>query len=254
MVLSTQQKETIFKYRDKSYICAILCQQTSDWYNLLKTITNIPLIIISTSMSIINSLNIDNNDIRFMNISINAIFALILSLINNAKLSEKQANFRSLHLRYTKLTHFIEDKITNELDNCTKEDIRKIISDYDVLSENLEYPYPGFIRKRVKKRFFGNKTLPNILNCEIVFIDNKEESPLINYLNTTTDDNKNTTILNSNYKINNDKINNDKKISVLIENNDKNILPTNNNQVLTLNDISPIINDTIKNDKKFISI
>jgi hypothetical protein len=197
MVLSSIQKDIIFQYRDKTYICSILCQQTSDWYYFLKTIINIPLILMSTSLSIINSLNIDNLDMRIPNIVINASFALILSLINNFNISEKQANFRSLHLKYTKLTHFIEDKITNELENCTKEDIRKIINDYDAITDNLEYPYPGFIRLRVKKRFFGKKTLPNILNCEIVFVNKEDDTPLIKYLNS----------------------NEDKKISILIEKN-----------------------------------
>jgi hypothetical protein len=187
MVLSSVQKEIIVQYRDKSYICSILCQQTSDWYNFLKTITNIPLILMSTSLSIINSLDLENVDMRVPNIVINASFALILSLINNFSISEKQANFRSLHLKYIKLTHFIEDKITNELDNCTKEDIRNIINDYDILTENLDYPYPGFIRKRVKTRYFGKKTLPNILNCEIVFVNREDDGSLIKYLNNTND-------------------------------------------------------------------
>ena len=198
MVLSSIQKDIIFQYRDKTYICSILCQQTSDWYYFLKTIINIPLILMSTSLSIINSLNIDELDMRIPNIVINASFALILSLINNFNISEKQANFRSLHLKYTKLTHYIEDKITNELENCTKEDIRKIINDYDAITDNLEYPYPGFIRLRVKKRFFGKKTLPNILNCEIVFVNKEDDTPLIKYLNS----------------------NDDRKISILIEKNE----------------------------------
>lgn len=206
MILTLQQKETIFQYRDKSYICAILCQESSDWYNLLKTITNIPLIVISTSMSILNSLNINNYDMRIPNIVINATFALILSLINNFKISEKQANFRSLNIKYIKLTHFIEDKITNELDNCTKDDIRKIINDYDTLAENLDFSYPGFIKKKIKKRFYGKKTLPNILNCEVVFVNKKDTqdspSPLIKYLHSVNL--------------------NEKKIAVLIDKNDKN--------------------------------
>ena len=187
MVLSSIQKDIIFQYRDKSYVCSILCQQTTDWYNFLISIINIPLILMSTSLSIINSLNIDNNNMRMTNIIINASFALILALINNFNISEKKANFRSLHLKYVKLTHYIEDKITNEIDNCTKEDIRNIINDYDILGENLEYPYPGFIRKRVKKRFFGKKTLPNILNCEMIFVNKDDSTSLIKYLNNTND-------------------------------------------------------------------
>jgi hypothetical protein len=261
MVLSSIQKDIIFQYRDKAYICSILCQQTSDWYNFLKTITNIPLIVMSTSLSIINSLDIEHVDMRVPNIVINASFALILSLINNFSISEKQANFRSLHLKYTKLTHFIEDKITNELDNCTKEDIRNIINDYDILVENLDYPYPGFIRKRVKTRYFGKKTLPNILNCEIVFVNKDDDSSLIKYLNSTNDkkvsilieknenvnydDNDNMNInINDNDNISNKSlfgnnllqredsskslINNDKKISILIENNENDIKRTYN--------------------------
>lgn len=198
MVLSSIQKDIIFQYRDKSYVCSILCQQTTDWYNFLISIINIPLILMSTSLSIINSLNIDNNNMRMTNIIINASFALLLALINNFNISEKKANFRSLHLKYVKLTHFIEDKITNEIDNCTKEDIRNIINDYDILGENLEYPYPGFIRKRVKKRFFGKKTLPNILNCEMIFVNKDDSTSLIKYLNNT----------------------NDKRVSIIIEKNE----------------------------------
>ena len=198
MVLSSIQKDIIFQYRDKSYVCSILCQQTTDWYNFLISIINIPLILMSTSLSIINSLNIDNNNMRMTNIIINASFALLLALINNFNISEKKANFRSLHLKYVKLTHFIEDKITNEIDNCTKEDIRNIINDYDILGENLEYPYPGFIRKRVKKRFFGKKTLPNILNCEMIFVNKDDSTSLIKYLNNT----------------------NDRKVSIIIEKNE----------------------------------
>jgi hypothetical protein len=221
MVLSSVQKDIIFQYRDKSYICSILCQQTSDWYNFLKTITNIPLILISTSLSIINSLNIEDMDLRVPNIVINALFALILSLINNFSISEKQANFRSLHLKYTKLTHYIEDKITNELDNCTKEDIRNIINDYDILAENLDYPYPGFIRKRVKTRFFGKKTLPNILNCEIVFVNKEDDMPLIKYLNNTID----------------------KKVSILIEKKNDNI-----NDIVNVNENDNIIDNYSDNN------
>ena len=208
MVLSSIQKDIIFQYRDKSYVCSILCQQTTDWYNFLISIINIPLILMSTSLSIINSLNIDNNNnMRMTNIVINASFALILALINNFNISEKKANFRSLHLKYIKLTHYIEDKITNEIDNCTKEDIRNIINDYDILGENLEYPYPGFIRKRVKKRFFGKKTLPNILNCEMIFVNKDDTTSLVKYLNNT----------------------NDRRVSIIIEKNEN----ENNNNINT---------------------
>ena len=44
------------------------------------------------------------------------------------------------------------------------------MNEYDVLNEQLDYPFPGFIKSRVKKIYSGKKVLPNILNCEISFI------------------------------------------------------------------------------------
>lgn len=233
MVLTIIQTEILFQYRDKSYICSMLCQQSSDWYNFLKTITNIPLITISSVMSILNSIDISNNNnynIRIPNIIINASFALILSLINNFKILEKQSNFKSLNIKYIKLTHQIEDIIINNLENCTKEDIKRIINDYDSLSESLDFPFPGFIKRRIKNRFYGKKTLPNILNCEIGFMQHIQNTPKIKYL----DKNKN----------------NNNIVSIKIDKNTKNIdlINKDNSDYLDKDDLSPISNITNNNN------
>jgi hypothetical protein len=73
-----------------------------------------------------------------------------------------------------KLTHKIEDILTIDLENINIENIRAMILEYDNLCENIDYPYPGFIKNRVKKTYAGKKTLPNILNCEISFITTNE--------------------------------------------------------------------------------
>jgi hypothetical protein len=231
MVLSLQQKELMFKYRDKSYICAILCQESNEWYGFLKTITNIPLIIISTGLTVLNSIDDVDNKIKLVNIVFNATFALTLALINNYKISEKQANFKSLNLKYTKLTHYIEDKITNDIDLCSKDDIKQIINDYDILEESLDFAYPRFIKRRVKNRYYGKKTLPNILNCELVFNNinnisdikylNVDNTPIIKYLNIENTSNIQQTpkILLNNIKTNSFKRNNDTNISPLNKNN-----------------------------------
>jgi hypothetical protein len=259
MVLSLQQKEIILQYRDKSYISSILCQESTDWYSLLKTITNIPLILISTTMSILNSLNINNYDMQIPNIVINAVFALVLSLINNFKITEKQANFKSLNIKYIKLTHYIEDKITNELENCTKEDIRQIINDYDIICENLEFSYPGFIKKRIKKRFFGKKTLPNILNCEIIFDNEKViETPTVKYL---INDETPSILIESESshdiikKIDNVKSNNILKIENKFLDISNNILPSilRKDTSLDSDDLSPIIKNNILKEYKLFN-
>lgn len=268
MVLSLQQKELMFKYRDKSYICAILCQESNEWYSFLKTITNIPLIIISTGLTVLNSIDVGDEKMKLVNIVFNATFALTLSLINNFKISEKQANFKSLNLKYTKLTHFIEDKITNDIDLCTKDDIRQIINDYDILEENLDFAYPGFIKRRVKNRYYGKKTLPNILNCELIFNNinntpnikyfNIDNTPIIKYLNIENTPNnilQPPKILLNNIKTNSLKRNNDTSISPLFKNNKyfkNNIFlqndDINENNKNKLNNKNDNINKDNKND------
>ena len=72
-----------------------------------------------------------------------------------------------------KLCHQIEDKLTNDLENINVDHIRQFINEYDNLNEQVDYPYPGFIKNRVKKTYQNKKVLPNILNCEIVFVGNE---------------------------------------------------------------------------------
>ena len=40
-----------------------------------------------------------------------------------------------------KLTHQIEDRLTNDLESTTADHIRSFISDYDNLNESLGYPF-----------------------------------------------------------------------------------------------------------------
>jgi hypothetical protein len=38
------------------------------------------------------------------------------------------------------------------------------------LNESLDFPFPNFIKNRVKKVYKDKRTLPNALNCELSFI------------------------------------------------------------------------------------
>ena len=52
--------------------------------------------------------------------------------------------------------------------------------DYDALYEQLDFPFPGFIKNRNKK-YQNKKVLPNILNCEINFYRIDDQTHLIIY-------------------------------------------------------------------------
>jgi hypothetical protein len=112
----------------------------------------------------------NSNEMKYANIVLNTWTSLILSIIGNFKLTEQATNFKQIEIKMNKLTHKIEDFLSIDLESTKIEDIRAIINEYDSLNESLDFPFPNFIKNRVKKIYSGKKTLPNILNCEISFV------------------------------------------------------------------------------------
>ena len=171
MGISSEQIKLLESYRDKAYITSILCSQSAEHFSFLRSIVNIPLTLSSSTMTVLNSLSENNdNNMKFANICLNAWTSLILSLVGNFKLPEQFTNFSQLQLKFNKLTHQIEDRLSIDLENTNIDHIRAIINDYDMLYEQLDYSFPNFIKNRVKKIYSGKKVLPNILNCEISFV------------------------------------------------------------------------------------
>ena len=170
MPISSEQIKLLESYRHKEYITSILCSQSSEHFSFLLSIVNIPLILSSSVMTVLNSMDEgSNNNMKYANIILNTWTSLILSLVGNFKLPENATNFAQIQVKMNKLCHQIEDKLAIDLESCKIEDIRQFISDYDALYEQLDYSFPGFIKTRVKKAYAGKKVLPNALNCELTF-------------------------------------------------------------------------------------
>ena len=158
MPISNDQIKLLQSYRDKSYITSILCSQSEEHFSFIKSLENIPLILSSSVMTILNSLSETNTtDMKYANIILNATTATLLSLISNFKLTEQATNFKAIAIKQNKLCHKIEDLLTIDLENTTIEHIRAIISEYDNLNEQIDYQYPGFIKNRVKRTYNGHK-------------------------------------------------------------------------------------------------
>ena len=184
MTLTAEQIATLQAYRDKSFVSSILCEESSNFYSNCKNIVNLPLIFTSSIMTILNSSSfIKPDDIQIANIVLNAATSIILSLINNFKLPEKAQVFKTLSSKYNKLTHAIEDSLTNDTD-VSVDKLRSFITDFDSITESLDFTYPTFIKNRCRKRYKNRRTLPNVLNCQIDFIEIKRNS-IITTTNTT---------------------------------------------------------------------
>jgi hypothetical protein len=165
-MITTEQIQLLKIYQDKAYVSAILCDKSSNYYSLLKNIFNVPLILASSLMSILNSSQIEENKLKYINIIVNALTALILSLANNFKFQERATNFKTQGNKFNKLVHSIEDNLVNELNNITTDTLRNFITTYDNINENVDFDFPYHIKQDVRRLFLNQRVLPNILNCE----------------------------------------------------------------------------------------
>lgn len=159
----TNQYNILKEYRDKTYIYQLLTTKTNEYYSNIKQVINIPLIISSSIMTICNSGSFAPEDMKIPNIVINACTALLISLINNYKIIEKQQTFRNLSIKYMTLLHDIEDKIANDT-NLEPDEVRTIIKQYDDLITQTEYIIPTRIKNKVRHQYHGKIHLPIILN------------------------------------------------------------------------------------------
>lgn len=157
------------EYRDKCYVSNILCQLSSEYYSRYKNVFSIPLILSSSVMTILNSSDISSENMKIANVVINGSTVLLIALMNNFKFVEKQNNFHGVGIKFNKLTHHIEDKLTYNIRDVSSDVINSIIKEYDTLNEMLEYSFPESIKNKVKEMYKDTKTLPNILNCVKVF-------------------------------------------------------------------------------------
>ncbi len=95
MPISTEHAKLLESYRDKVYITSIVCDQNSEHFEFLRSIINISLILSSSVMTLMNSMNESNsNEIKISNIVFNTWTSLILSLVGNFKLTEQATNFK----------------------------------------------------------------------------------------------------------------------------------------------------------------
>ena len=170
MSLDQRQIFLLKTYKDKSYVMSVLCEKSFEHFNFIKTICNIPLIVISSVMAILNSSAFDANQMKIPNIVINSLTAMIMSMINNFRVNEKESNFKQLSIKFMKICHTIEDNLHNNLESLTTDDISNQIRNYDNLVEQIDFTFPGSIQKKVKDLYKGKKQLPAILNGDDDFL------------------------------------------------------------------------------------
>lgn len=148
------------EYRDKTYIYQILSIKTTTFYNRIKQIVQLPIIIISSIMAIINS-TFKPDDLQVANVVLNGAVAFLMNLIGTYQIAEKVGRFKSVSQKFSQLLHLIEDKMNNNQNDI--EDVRDITRIYDELLTQTD-DIPEFICNQIKKQYNGKLYLPVILN------------------------------------------------------------------------------------------
>jgi len=161
--MDTTFKQILKEYRDRCYINSILAEASHTYYNTINNIIIFPTILGSSVLTCLNSSNIESDQIKYINISINGIITIILAITTQYKLYDRINLFKAHQVKFTKLNHTIEGYI-NVDKNISLEDVNILVSKYDVLCEELLFDYPVHIKNKVIRKF-GNTsiTLPNSL-------------------------------------------------------------------------------------------
>lgn len=172
--------ERIEKLLSKTECMVLLCSKASSYWSMIKFAFNIPLVLTSSAMCIINSISEDANEVKIPNIVVNAISVLIMSLNNSVKASEKCDLFRRLGQQFLLLSGQIEND--NEI---TDNDFHIIAIKYenlvnDCLFEDIPYRYKIQVAESFKDRYvplqlngtIGNNTKRGSFKGEIVISNN----------------------------------------------------------------------------------
>lgn len=169
----TQAQELLLKqYKEKSFVSAILAEESCNYYSFIKNIINIPLIICNSVMVCINSIITDQDTLKILNIILNASTGLIIGMISNFKIYEKINQFHQLNSKFIKLSNLIDSKMTNELENINNTFIENIIIDYTNITESQEFSFPNKIKNKIKKQYENKLSLPLSLNADIIVCEN----------------------------------------------------------------------------------
>jgi len=153
---------TLKAYLDKSFISAILCQYHYDFYSKINYITMLPLILGSSILTVLNTSSINEEILKYINISVNGCNTIVMALITNYKLNDRLTTYKNLYNKYQKISHKIESNINNssEISDRILDDI---ISEYDAIGNDNDYGYLSSYKNKVIMKYGKTRTMPNSL-------------------------------------------------------------------------------------------
>jgi len=154
----------IKKLLDKTECMCLLCTKATTHWSFIKFCFNIPLVLTSSTMCIINSISTNANDVKIPNIIVNALSVLIISLNNTVRGGEKYEGFKKLSQQFMIISQEID-----AIDDMTLEQYHILSLKYDNLIQDCAFEdIPLKYKINVAKSFFENdRHIPIQLNGNI---------------------------------------------------------------------------------------
>ena len=153
--------ERVSKLYDKCEAMSVLCQKATNHWSLVKFIFQIPLILTSSIMCILNSFDDGRGSMKIPNVVVNGVSVLLVSYQSSLKVAEKVELFKNLSNQFLQLAHDVEGRDHESMD---RNDVNNLIEKYDsfvvqCLFEDIPEKY-----KREVIELFEGKALPLQLN------------------------------------------------------------------------------------------
>ena len=153
--------ERAYSLLDKAECMSLLCSKASQRWSLIKFIFQIPLILTSSIMCILNSFDDGHGLMKIPNVVINGVSVLSISYQSTLKVAEKTELFKALSNSFLQLAHEIEGKPPEMLG---RDAVNILTEKYDSLLMTVLFEdIPKSIKLEVIKIFEG-KALPLQLN------------------------------------------------------------------------------------------
>jgi hypothetical protein len=149
-------------YKDYTYIMYIICDKSASFYSKIKNVVNIPIVICSTCLSILNGSEFDQDlekilMVRYVSIGLNLLIALSIAILNLFKITEKEYAFKSQAMSFLKLYNKIDAETTKAKTLMSEIDVLSIVNEYNLLCEYVTFHIPSHIRKHIEKKYTGYK-------------------------------------------------------------------------------------------------
>ena len=159
--------EIIKEYYDKSFISSLLCELTYNYYSWIYQIIIFPTILTSSVLTVLNASEMNKNVIQYINIIINGINTILLTINSYFKFNDRSLHFKTMRVKFNTLNHKIESLMNRKkIDNSLIINMDEIIIEFDVLYNDLQFPFPSSIKTKVIKKYGRTRRLPNSLAVE----------------------------------------------------------------------------------------